>query len=468
MTSRRKFLDISGKGLIAATFLPGLSAFSFPKSSAPAWIKNLPLPKQSPLKFNIEDFGAIGDGKTMNTSSIQEAIDRCFVLGGGEVLIPKGTFLTGAVALKSAVSLHLDEGAVLQGSDSLGDYPISQVRWEGKWRQGHQALIYATDAENIGIKGAGKIQGSNKVGGRPNKENPHRRPALIEPINCKNIVFDGFSTSYHLMWCIHPTYCENVVCSNLNIRSTGGNGDGIDVDSCKNVLIENCDIATGDDCIAIKSGRGMEGYTLLRTTENVLVRNCTMADSIFACIGIGSETSGGIKNVSIQNCRFTHAKTHAIYIKSRPGRGAFIENIEVDGMDVEGMEGGFLRFNLMGSGLQDEDPVPGLDGIPTVKNFSFKNIRVKNVPILVEGFSVHPDKPLDGFVLQNVSGTCQKGIFLANVKNASIDNIQLSGFEGPLLSIHHVSGKGLEKAVEVAGPKVAEAIAAPDKPYVLK
>ena len=245
------------------------------------------------------------------------------------------------------------------------------------------------------------------VGRRP--QNPLRHPALIEPINCNDVRFEDFSTSYHLMWSLHATYCENVSIKNLTIRSTGGNGDGIDIDSCKHVRIDGCDISTGDDCISLKSGRGMEGYTLLKTTEDVTITNCTMADSIFACIGIGSETSGGIRNVRIEHCKFTRARTFALYIKSRPGRGAFIEDIVADDLDVSGTDGGFLRFNILASGIQDQDPVPGDEGIPTIRNFRFSNVRVKDCPVLVDGMAVHPNKPLDGFALINVTGHVRQG-----------------------------------------------------------
>jgi polygalacturonase len=211
----------------------------------------------------------------------------------------------------------------------------------------------------------------------------------------------------------------------------------------------------------------MEGYTLLKTTEDVLIRNCTLSDSIFACIGIGSETSGGIRNVRIEKCKFIAAKTHAIYIKSRPGRGAFIENIVCDDLEVSGVQAGFLRFNILGSGLQDQEPVPGLDGIPTIKNFSFNNIKVKDVPVLVEGIAIHPDKPLDGFTLSNVTGTCAKAISLANIKNANIKNINLTGFTGALLSINNVYGKGLKGAEKIPAPKLLDAIIAPEKPFKL-
>ena len=134
---------------------------------------------------------------------------------------------------------------------------------------------------------------------------------------------------------------------------------------------------------------------MLQTTEDVHISNCTFADSLYACIGIGSETSGGIRDVWIKNCKFTAAKTQAIYIKSRPGRGAFIENIFADGLEVSNCAGGFLRLNMANSGIQDQDPVPGIDGIPTASNWRFSNVVVHDVPKLVQATELDPRKPLD-------------------------------------------------------------------------
>jgi polygalacturonase len=220
---------------------------------------------------------------------------------------------------------------------TLDDYPVIKVRWEGHWIDGHRALISARECRaHFGIVGPGKISGNPGAGrtGNAPAAGPHRADHL------PGCAAGGFATEHQKMWSIHPTYCNQVTAKNLFIRSTGGNGDGIDVDSCTHVRIEDCDISTGDDCIAIKSGRGMEGYRLARPTEDVLIRNCTFADSLFACIGIGSETSGGIRGVRIEHCKFTYAKSYALYIKSNTGRGAFIGDISARDLDVATAPGG--------------------------------------------------------------------------------------------------------------------------------
>jgi polygalacturonase len=389
---------------------------------------------------NVRTFGAVGDGTTKDTVAFQKALDICAVAKGGEVVVPAGDYLIGSIELKSYTTLRLEKDAHLLGSPDVDDYPVVQVRWEGHWIDGHRALIFARNAGHFGIVGPGKISGNPALGGR---EMP-RRPVLIEPINCIDVRLEGFATEHKSMWSIHPTYCSNVTAKNLVIRSTGGNGDGIDVDSCKHVRIESCDIDTGDDCIAIKSGRGMEGYRLARPTENVLISHCTLGDSIFACIGIGSETSGGIRNVRIEHCKFTHAKSFAVYIKSNTGRGAFIEDISAQDLDVATAPGGFLRINLTGSGIKDAEPVPGDEGIPSAKNFSFRDVKV-NCGTLVDAVQTSPVKPINGFSLVDITGTCKKAITLANLTNAVLRDIQVTGYEGPFLTQTNVQGVGLEE-----------------------
>jgi polygalacturonase len=465
---RRRFLSTSARTILAAPLLGSVTDVALAQPTRTPFGPTPPA-YHAPdnLVLNVRDYGAAGDGTKKDTTILQEIVDRCAVLGGGEVLVPAGNYLTGAIALRSNTTLRLDKDATLLGSSDFADYPVTQVRWEGKFIQGHAALIYAIDCDNIAVMGAGKIVGNPALGGRPNKENPLRHPALIEFLRCRNIHLADFSTSYHLMWSIHPTDCENIVITGLTIRSTGGNGDGIDADSCRRVWIDKCDISTGDDCISLKSGRGEEGFTLNRPTEDVRITNCTFADSIFACIGIGSETSAGIRNVHVEHCRFTGARSYAVYIKTPVGRGAFLENFSFNELEVSGTKGGFLRINLLNSGIQDQDPVPGLEGIPTAGNFRFTNVRVTDCPNLVNAIAIDPQKPLNGFTLANVTGTCEKGIELANMRNVDFRNIAVTGYSGPLIALQNVTGKGLQGAATIEGPKAVELIPAPARPYHL-
>jgi hypothetical protein len=237
------------------------------------------------------------------------------------------------------------------------------------------------------------------------------------------------------------------------------------------VVIDGCTFDTMDDSISLKSGRGAEGNLIGRVCEDVLISNCTMSDSGFACIGIGSETSAGVRNVRIEHCKFIHARSHAIFIKSRVGRGAFIEDITATDLDVSGMGQGFLQITNTNTGKSDGDAsVVGMAGIPEFKNFRFSNVRVKDVPVLVDAVKMDPRKPLEGFVLEDVTGTCGKGISLVNMKEAKISGVKVTGYAGPLLSTANVTGTGLEGAVKIAAPPASpqELVAAPATPYQLK
>jgi polygalacturonase len=472
---RRDFLKRAAQGAAAVSVIPGLSIAQQTRKpvAAPAPAKHSAAtsaskpPAKPMLSLNVRDFGATGDGTTKDTGAIQQALDRCGVLGGGEVVVPAGTYSTAAIALRGNTTLRFEQGATLLGAGDFADYPVMQVRWEGKWIQGHVGLIYAIDANNVAVIGPGKIAGNEALGGRPTTQNPLRHPCLMEFIGCSNIRLEDFSTSMHLMWSIHPTNSEHITIKNLTIRSTGGNGDGIDIDSCKHVLIDNCDISTGDDCISLKSGRGEEAFTMMRTTEDVVISNCTFADSIFANIGIGSEASGGIGKTLIKSCKFVGAKSHAIYIKSRIGRGGFFEDITVDDADVSGMQAGFLRIDVLATGIQDQVPVPGDAGIPSLKNLRFSNIRVKDVPTLVQATNITPQKPLDGFTLSSITGTCTKGIFIANAKNVKIADVSIKPADGALLNTYNVTGTGLAGAAKIDAPKIPDVVPTPDTPYKL-
>jgi polygalacturonase len=261
------------------------------------------------------------------------------------------------------------------------------------------------------------------------------------------VLWDGFTVTQGGNWATHPTYCTDVVIKNLHIT---GRRDGIDIDSCKNVRIENCNVDTGDDAISLKSGRGMDSARLAKPTEDVVITNCTLRDRTFACIGIGSETSGGVRNVRIENCHFLLSGSSAIYIKTRIGRGGAIENISGDDLDVQA--GGFLQVNLISSGNENtaDDSVEGLVGYPLGRNFSFSNVRVA-CTTLVDVTKISPEKPLAGLTLSNITGTCTKGISLANITDANLHDIKVTGMPGALVTVKNVTGSGLDDA-SAAGP----------------
>lgn len=461
-TSRRAFLACSTSALACAT-LRTTSAHATTQHAAAA---PAPTPART-VQLNVREFGATGDGKSLDTLALQQAIDRCSVLGGGTVTVPAGEYASGALHLRSHVTLRIEKDASLLGIADRTAYPITQVRWEGKWIKGYSALISAVDSEDLAIEGPGKIIGSPTILGRIERPSNLRLPALLEFVGCRRLRVAGCTTINAGMWSIHPVYCEEASFKNLSITS---GADGIDVDSCRKVNIEDCVFSTADDCISLKSGRGEEGYTIARPTEQVRIARCTFVDSHFACIGIGSELSAGVRGVQIEDCTCNGARSHALYIKTRTGRGAFIEDISVNGFTVRGAQQGFLRLNSTGSGKQDEHPVPGDAGIPALRNFRLTRIHVEDVPQLVHGTEIDPRKPLDGFSLTEVTGTAQHGIQLANVRNARLGKINVTVAEGPLLATHAVTGTGLAGAVTLAEdalPKTPDAIPAPAVAYQL-
>jgi polygalacturonase len=393
--------------------------------------------------WNVRQTGAVGDGQTKDTAAFQQAIDQCSAAGGGQVVVPAGDYLIGAIALKTKTTLRLEEGATLTGSPDIEDYPLTTIRWEGRWEQGHRALIYANDANHIAIVGRGRIDGNKRIGIRRDP----RGPALIEPIHCTGVRLEGFSATHAFMWTIHPTRCTDVTVTGVTIRSTGGNGDGVDIDSCSNVRVERCDIDSGDDAIAIKSGRGMEGFRAAEPSEDILIADCRLGDSNFACIGIGSEMSGGVRNVRIERCIFTHSRTSSIYIKSRPGRGGVIENVTITDANVVSANGAFLRLNLLSSGKQDPEPVQGDEGVPLCRNLSLSNVRLADCGGIVEATQIPPGKPVEGLTLANVTGTAKAGIALAHLRNVRLTGIDVTVAEGPLLKTQDTTGTGLEAAV---------------------
>jgi hypothetical protein len=396
--------------------------------------------------FNVRDFGATGDGVTKDTKAFQKALDTCAVAGGGDVVVPAGKYLIGSVQLGTHTMLRLEKDSILTGSPDLDDYPIIDVRWEGRTLPGHRALIYAANVDRIGITGPGLIEG-NAATAASNR--PPRGTPVIEPINCTNLLWEGFTVKQPgNNWATHPTYCTDLVVRNVTID---GLRDGIDLDSCARVRVEGCTIETGDDSISIKSGRGLDGARLGRPTEDVLITNCKMVGRRFACIGLGSEISAGVRNIRIEHCSFK-AATHAIYLKTRIGRAGVNENITADDIDVLG--GDFLRINLVKGGNTNtaDDPVEGLPGYPIARQLAFTNIRLHDVKAVVVGTEVSALRPVEGLTLTNITGTASTGLTLANMKDVVLKDIKVTGLTGPLLGTVNVTGTGLEGATPIPAP----------------
>ncbi len=384
--------------------------------------------------FDIRRFGATGDGTNLETTAFQKAIDACAANGGGTVVVPAGQYLIGSIVLENHTALHLNHGANLIASSDINDYPVIQVRFEGEFVRGHRALLYAKNQSGIAITGNGSITGPPLT--VSHLRNP-RGPVLIETCECTNVTLAGFSTQYERLWSIHPLLCQKLTIKDLKIRSVGLNGDGIDVDSCQDVLIDHCDINTGDDAISLKSGRGESAVKLDRPTQNVTIKDCTLISSTFAAVGIGTELSGGISNTLIEDCTLS-GKQNGIFLKSRDGRGGYIKNFTGKNLIIRDSPT-FLGIELLDKGIQATDPVLGdPDEWTQLSNIHFEHIRVDNVHYLLRAQEVPSERPIDGFSLADVSGTCEHAINIANMKNVTLTGIKVTNYQGPLLTQSHV------------------------------
>jgi polygalacturonase len=391
-------------------------------------------------QFDVRAYGAVGDGKIKDTTAFQKALDACKVAGGGMVAVPRGSYLIGSITLGENTTLQLESRANLIGSPDIADYPLARVRWEGEFAQGHRALISAEKANHIAIVGRGFIYGPPvTLSGlrRP------RGPSLIEVAECTDVTLDGFSTQYQQLWSIHPVLCKKLVVRDLTIRSLNFNGDGIDLDSCQDVLIEHCNIDTGDDALVLKSGRGMEAVRLARPTQDVVIKDCTLVSSIYAGLAFGTELSGGIRNVRVENC-FIMGRQNAIFLKSREGRGGYIENVVAENLVINNSPT-FLAIDLLNKGIQGTEPVPGeVEKWTRLRNIRFDHVQADNVQHLVAAQRIPAERPVDGLSLSDIKGTCRRALSLANITNVTLAAIKVSGYQGDFLTCTNVHGTGIE------------------------
>jgi unsaturated rhamnogalacturonyl hydrolase len=368
--------------------------------------------------FPITDFGAtsgIEAAPNANTAAIAAAIAAANKAGGGRVVVPVGVWRTGAVHLKSNVNLHVAKDATLLFSTNPADYPIVRTRWEGTECMNYSALIYAFEQTNIGITGEGTLDGGatagdwwswNKKGDKPQKQKPARdrlvafgetdtpveqrvfgdgcflRPNFLQPYRCQNVLIEGVTILRSPMWVTHPAFCTNVTVRGLTIHSHGGNNDGCDPESSRDVLIENCVFDTGDDCIAIKSGRNGDGRRLPIASENLVVRGCTMKDGHGGVV-LGSECSAGIRNVFVENCTMDSTELdRALRFKSNAVRGGVLENVFMRDVKIGRVGEAVLTIDLL-----YEEGAKG-DFMPTVRNVQLDRVTATATPrvLFVRGF----------------------------------------------------------------------------------
>ncbi|MFD0836739.1 glycoside hydrolase family 28 protein [Mariniflexile aquimaris] len=387
-----------------------------------ASIKTLEFPNNT---FNIVDFGAISDGETNNSDAIKKAIEACSEAGGGKVIIPSGKFLTGPIHLKSNINLHLEEGAEVLFSTNAKDYlPVVHTSYEGQELMNYSPLIYAYKQKNIAVTGNGVFNGqaSNAnwwpwcskeeygyVKGTPQQKDEHNlprlwamsenntpvservfgegyqlRPLFIQPFECDNVLIQGVTFTNAPFWVIHPIKCNYVRVEGVTVRSHGPNNDGCDPEYSKNVHINKCVFDTGDDCIAIKSGRNNDGRVVNIPSENIVVENCDMKDGHGGVV-MGSEISAGVRNVYVRNCKMNSPELdRAIRIKTNTLRGGFVENVYVKNIQVGQVKEAVLRINMY---YAIYGPQEG-NFMPSVKNIHLQDIQVENggkYGILIKG-----------------------------------------------------------------------------------
>jgi unsaturated rhamnogalacturonyl hydrolase len=365
--------------------------------------------------FPILEYGAVGDGRTDCTTAIAKAIAACAAAGGGRVVVPAGTFLTGAIHLKSNVNLVLAEGATLKFSPDPAKYPVVFTRWEGVECMNYSPLIYAFEQENIAITGRGTLDGGatwdtwwawNAKKAGPVKQKASRdllishgekgtpvaervfgpghflRPNFVQPYRCKNVLIEGVTIVNSPMWEVHPVLCTNVTVRGLTIRSHGPNNDGCDPESCRDVLIENCVFDTGDDCIAIKSGRNNDGRRVAAPSENLVIRGCTMKDGHGGVV-LGSEISGDCRNVFVEDCNMDSPNLdRALRFKSNAQRGGVLENVFLRNVRIGRVAEAVLTIDLI-----YEEGAKGPHR-PVVRNVQLENVTSAASPrvLWIAGF----------------------------------------------------------------------------------
>jgi polygalacturonase len=455
-SSRRTFLRTVGQAGIGLAAL-GLRTQAQPTTldiwnEADAIVKRIVPPTFPNLTFSITRYGAAPGRAADATAAFRAAIAACHDAGGGQVVVPAGRFVTGPIVLRSNVNLHLAEGAVIAFTTDANAYlPVVFTRYEGVELMNYSPFIYAFEQENIAITGAGTLDGQANesnwwgwrnravaAGGARNRlfemgargvpvaervfgDGSYMRPVFIQPYRCQNVLIDGVTVVNSPMWEINPVLCRNVTVRGVIVRSHGPNNDGCDPESCRDVLIEKCTFDTGDDCIALKSGRNADGRRLNQPIENVIIRDCEMRDGHGGVV-IGSEVSGGARNIFAERCRMDSPRLDRVLrFKTNAERGGVIERVAMRDVDV-----GQVAEAIVTADFYYEEGDTGAF-TPVLRDIDVARIVSKKsrYPLLLKGYERSPianvrvaDCTFDGVDNPSV---------LENVRNITLTNVRVNG-----------------------------------------
>ena len=422
-------------------------------------------------RIDMRQAGANPTGTKLNTVLINKTIEKLNANGGGTLFFPSGKYLTGAIRMKSNITIELEAGATLLFSDNFDDYlPYVEMRHEGIMMKSFSPLIYAVDAENITIKGEGKIDGQGKkwwdeffrviidlknngkrdinkyqtmwdqvndakvIGSEINEDYSEAlqrrffRPPFIQPIRCKNVHIEGITIVNSPFWTVNPEFCENVTVDRVTIANPlSPNTDGINPESCRYVHISNCHISVGDDCITLKSGRDLQARKLGWANENITITNCTMLAGHGGVV-IGSEMSGGVKKVVISNCIFD-GTDRGIRIKSTRGRGGVVEDIQINNIVMRNIQEEAIVLDMLYTKIPVE---PVTDRTPIFRNINISNVTGSDVliPIKIRGLE---ESPISNITLTNINIDGKQKCVFQNCTNIKMKDVYVNGEELKLI-----------------------------------
>ncbi|MBN2369947.1 MAG: glycoside hydrolase family 88 protein [Vicinamibacteria bacterium] len=424
-------------------------------SQVPLILSRIQPPTFPDRDFSIRDFGAEDDGTADCTRAFRAAIEACNKAGGGRVVVPPGIFLTGAIHLLSNVNLHLQEGAVIRFSRDPRRYlPVVRTRWEGVECMNYSPFIYALERRNVAITGKGTLDGqaneahwwpwSRGAHGRPNQAEDRKllmrlseegvpvekrvfgdghylRPQFIQPYRSRNVLIEGVTILNSPMWSLHPVLCENVVVRDVTVVGDGPNMDGCNPESCRDVLIENCFFDTGDDCIALKSGRNEDGRRLATPVENVVIRGCRMKNGHGGVV-IGSEMSGGARNVFAEDCVMSSPELErCLRIKTNSRRGGVVEGVYMRNVEVGEVSDAVIRVNYF-----YEEGDAG-EFTPAVRRVRVSGVRASKSrhALYLRGYERSPvtDVVIEDCAFDGV----QEGNVIENVQGLTLRRVTMNG-----------------------------------------